>query len=368
MPPFLLERYFARYEFQARFLLSASDCESLTQREVLDLASPEALGLWENLALGYTESAGHPRLREAVAGLYRTIQPEDVLVAAPEEAILLAMLALLSPGDEVVVLEPAYQSLHEIARWIGCRVHAWRLAPESGGWALDLDGLKSLLSKKPRLLVVNFPNNPTGYLPARGEFAAILQMAERSGVTVFSDEMYRGLEYSPDQQLPAACDRIENCLSLSGMSKAYSLPGLRIGWLATRSRALLEKIRALKDYTTICSSAPSEILSIAALGAGEQILARNQRIIQDNLEAASACFARRADLFTWYPPRAGSVAFPAWNGAEDVGAFCQRMVAEQGVMVVPGSLFDGGDGHFRIGLGRRNFREALARFESALPK
>ncbi|HWT82776.1 MAG TPA: aminotransferase class I/II-fold pyridoxal phosphate-dependent enzyme, partial [Candidatus Methylomirabilis sp.] len=267
--PFQLERYFARYEFSARYLLSPSDCESLSLKEVLALASPQSQELWENLSLGYTESPGHPRLREAVSGLYRSIQPGDVLVAAPEEAILVAMQVLLSPGDEVVVLGPAYQSLHEIARWIGCRVVDWQLVPAGSGWALDLDRLKSLLSHRVRLLVVNFPHNPTGFLPARAELEKILELAASAGCTVFSDEMYRGLEYSPTDRLPSVCDLAENSLSLSGMSKAYSLPGLRIGWLATRQPGLVAKLQSFKDYTTICSSAPSEILALAGLQAGE---------------------------------------------------------------------------------------------------
>jgi aspartate/methionine/tyrosine aminotransferase len=364
--PFLLERYFARYEFSASYLLSPSDCESLTLRELLGMADDESLALWESLSLGYTESPGHPLLREEIARSYAAIAPGQVLVAAPEEAIFIAMNVLLAPGDEVIVLEPAYQSLHEVARALGAKSLPWNLTAVDGSWRLDLDELRRLFSARTRLLVVNFPHNPTGYLPPKEEFAAILQLAEDAGAMVFSDEMYRGLEYREGDRLPAACDLGGHAMSLSGMSKSYSLPGLRIGWLAAQQAGLTERLQAFKDYTTICSSAPSEVLALAALRAREAILARNRAIVSANLSLAEGFFSRRAGQFEWYAPRAGSVAFPRWKGAGPVDDLCQRAVETQGVMVVPGSMFGYQGSHFRIGLGRKNFPEALERFSKAI--
>ncbi|HEX7597147.1 MAG TPA: aminotransferase class I/II-fold pyridoxal phosphate-dependent enzyme, partial [Polyangia bacterium] len=360
MQPFKLERYFAEHEFSAPFLLSASDCESLSLQELLALADPEARRLWDGLSLGYTESPGHTRLRQAIAGLYTSAGPDDVLVAAPEEAIFIYMQTLLAPGDEVVAVAPAYQSLHEVARSLGCRVLPWQLALTSLGWHVDLDLLEFLLNDRTRLLVLNFPHNPTGCLPSLAEFAAILALAERRGIYVFSDEMYRLLEYDPALRLPPACDLYERATSLGGMSKSLALPGLRIGWLASRAPGLRARWQEYKDYTTICSSAPSEILALMGLNARPSILARNLEIIRANLELAEAFFARHAGLFRWLPPQAGSVAFPAWLGG-GVEQFCARMVERQGVMVVPGSMFDFPGQHFRLGLGRRNFPEALER-------
>jgi aspartate/methionine/tyrosine aminotransferase len=374
MQPFKLERYFAEYEFSARYLLSASDCESLTLGELLALADVPARRLWDELSLGYTESPGHPLLRQAIAGQYAAAGPDDVLVAAPEEAIFIFMHTLLSPGDEVVAVSPAYQSLHEVARAAGCRVTPWPLALTEAGWRVDLERLESLLSSRTRLLVLNFPHNPTGCLPAPAEFEAILALAERHAVYVFSDEMYRLLEYDPSRRLPSACDRYERATSLGGMSKSLALPGLRIGWLVTRAPGLRTRWQEYKDYTTICSSAPSEILAMIGLQARQRILARNLEIIRANLELAAAFFERHSDLFRWLPPQAGSVAFPQWRGAGPakhggaggVEQFCQDMVQRQEVMLAPGSLFDYPGQHFRLGLGRRNFGEALACLEQAL--
>ena len=361
--PFLLERYFARYEFSAPFLLSPSDCESLHMNEVLAMADPECAALWENLSLAYTESPGHPLLREEISHLYTSLQPEDVLVAAPEEGIYIAMQTLLRPGDEVIAIQPAYQSLQEIARSIGCAVVPWVVQPADGAWRLDLDALERSFSPRTRLLVINFPHNPTGLLPTLAGLDAILDLARRRQVYVFSDEMYRLLEYQPEQRLPAVCDRYELGISLSGMSKALALPGLRIGWLATRAPGLFQSWQAFKDYTTICSSAPSEILALIGLRSRQLILERSLAIIAANLETAGQFFARHAGRFTWYPPQAGSVAFPRWDGSGAVDEFAAQVLEKEGVMIVPGSMFAHPGRHFRIGLGRRNFPTALERVE-----
>jgi aspartate/methionine/tyrosine aminotransferase len=359
--PFKLERYFALYEFKVQYLLSPSDCEALSLAELLQMAAPESRQLWDELKLGYTESPGHPLLRGEVARLYQRIPPDQVVIAAPEEAIFVAMNTLLAPGDHVIAISPAYQSLYEVARSLGCSLTPWALAPAAGGWQLDPDSLERLVTPQTRLLVVNFPHNPTGYLPSRGELDAIVVFARRHGLYIFSDEMYRLLEYHAAARLPALCDLYEKGISLSGLSKSFALPGLRVGWLAAQETALVGRWLAFKDYTTICNSAPSEILGVIALQAGERILARNLELVRQNLALAEGFFAAHPAHFEWLPPRAGSIAFPRWIGGGPVEPFCQRALDEQGVMIVPGSIFDFPGGHFRIGLGRKNLGEGLAR-------
>jgi aspartate/methionine/tyrosine aminotransferase len=287
-------------------------------------------------------------------------------VAAPEEAIYITMRTLLAPGDEVVAITPAYQSLYEVAGAIGCKVMPWQVALGPDGWKLDLEALKNKLTRRTRLLVINFPHNPTGCLASRAEFERILELSREHGLYLFSDEMYRLLEYDPGERLPPACDEYANAISLGGLSKSLALPGLRIGWLATREQGLLERIQAYKDYTTICSSAPSEVLGIIALHNQAAIVKRNLSIIQENLAAARAFCERHTDRLRWLEPWAGSVAFPQWLGEQRVESVCQRALDKQGVMVVPGSMFDYPGGHFRVGLGRRNFPQALERFEAVL--
>ena len=362
--PFKLERFFARYEFKVKYLLSSSDVESLGMDELLALAEPASREMWETLKLGYTESQGHPLLRAEIARQYVRITPEQVLVAAPEEAIFVAMQTLLTPGDEVIVISPAYQSLYAIAQSIGCVVKPWVVHSGSSGWELDMAALERLFSPRTRLLVINFPHNPTGVLPLAEEFETIVSLARQRNCYIFSDEMYRRLEYDPAQRLPAVCEVYEKGISLSGLSKAFALPGLRIGWLAAQESGLMERWLAYKDYTTICSSAPGEILALIALQNAEWIVQRNLEIIRHNTTLAAAFCQRHARRFAWLAPRAGSIAFPRWLGAKRVEDFCQQVLDECGVMIVPGSIFDYPGSHFRLGLGRKNFGEALEQVEN----
>jgi aspartate/methionine/tyrosine aminotransferase len=364
--PFKLERFFARYEFSVKYLLSSSDCESLTLLELLQMASPESLQLWQNLKLSYTESAGHPMLRTEVSRGYTQIEPENVMIAVPEEAIFVAMHTLLRPGDHVIAITPTYQSLYEIARSIGCSLTPWELKPTSSGWSLDLNELEDSLTDRTRLLVLNFPNNPTGFIPARQYFDDIIELAQKHDLYIFSDEMYRLLELDPALRLPSVSDVYEKGISLSGLSKSFALPGLRLGWLATRQDSLLDAMLSIKDYTTICNSAPSEILAIIAVQNTQLIVDRNLEIIRGNIGLAEQFFSKYSHLVSWNNPQAGSIAFPRWLGVGTVEEFCQAVLAHQGVMIVPGSIFDFPGNHFRIGLGRKNFGEALEHLDEYL--
>jgi aspartate/methionine/tyrosine aminotransferase len=364
--PFKLERFFARYEFKVKYLLSSSDCESLSMAELIQMAAPESLEIWQGLRLGYTESPGHPLLRSEIARLYHQITPENVLVAAPEEAIFVAMQTMLNAGEQVIIVSPVYQSLYEIARSIGCEVTPWQLEPMDNGWRLDFDKLEHSLTPRTRMLVINFPHNPTGHTLTRAELEAITRLARKHDLYLFSDEMYRLLEPDPAIQLPAVCDIYEKGISLSGLSKAFGLPGLRMGWLATQESALIGRWLAFKDYTTICNSAPSEILGMIALQNKARILKRSLDLVRENTSIAERFFARYKDRLAWFEPQAGSIAFPEWLGGGSVEQFCADVLDAQGVMIVPGSLFDFPGNHFRIGLGRKNFGEALERVSAFL--
>jgi aspartate/methionine/tyrosine aminotransferase len=356
---FQLERYFARWEFTAPYLLSASDCETVSVGELLNLANVPLSELGD-LRLGYTESQGDPGLRTTIADFYSRVTPDGVVVTnAPEEAIFLVMWALLNPGDRVVVQTPCYQSLFELAHYRGCDVFPWPMLETDDGWRMDLDHLADLLTEDTRLLVINVPHNPTGYLPTTSDFDEILELARRRSLWLLCDEMYRGLEYDLADRLPSACDRYPRAISLWGMSKTFGLAGLRIGWLATQDRRLMQSLLRLKDYTTICSSAPSEFLAHVALKQAEAIIQRNLGIIQTNLAHVREFMTRRRGTFAWREPKAGPIAFGRLRKGS-AAAFCEEVVRGSGVMLVPSTLFDFGDSHLRWGLGRLNFREALS--------
>ena len=364
LPDFKLERYFAKYEFNTEYLLCSSDCEAMSIADLLAF-EPDAAEKFQRVWLGYTESQGSPTLRKEICGLYQTIQPEHILVhTGAGEAIFLFMHAMLKAGDHVIVHAPGYQSLAEVARGIGCDVSPW-LTREENNWALDLDELPGLLRKNTKLIVINTPHNPTGYLMSRSDFDFVNRFARENDLLLFSDEVYRESEYDPATRLPAACDLGEHAVSLGVTSKTYGLAGLRIGWIATRNKNVYQKMAALKDYTTICNSAPSEFLAEVAMRHRLKLAGRNLEIIKNNLTVIDGLMQRHADLFSWVRPRAGSMAFPRLLKG-DVDTFCDELVHEAGVMLLPGTAYDDTANHFRLGLGRKNLPEAAARLEEFL--
>lgn len=359
LPGFALERWFARFEFSVSVNLCASDVEGMGLRELLELADEDSRALWDDLTLGYTESAGHPMLRAEIASLYEGVDADDVLVCAgAEEAIFLLANALVGPGDGAVCVRPSYQSLHEVARAAGAEVMALDLDP-ARGWAPDLDRLRSALDGGARAALVNWPHNPTGTLIDRAAFDQIVAITDAAGATLVCDEVYRLLEHDAADRLPAGVEASERAVSIGVMSKAFGLAGLRIGWIATRDRALLDRVAALKDYTSICSSAPSEILALIALRSRDAVLARSRGIVDTNLPILRAFMEDRADRLDWVPPRAGTVAFPRLRDLGTVDRFAEDLVAEEGVLILPGTVFGSGDDRFRIGFGRRDMPDGL---------
>jgi aspartate/methionine/tyrosine aminotransferase len=367
IPTFALERYFARYEFSARYLLSCSDCEALSLAELLSMADDATSSMWDGLRLGYTESRGHPALREAIAEMYQGIEADDVLVVVPEEGIFLLMNALLEAGDHVVCTFPGYQSLYEVARAIGCELSTWE--PDEGrGWAFDLDRLDELLRPDTRLVVVNFPHNPTGTVPTREDFESLVGLVAERGAYLLSDEMYRFLELAPESTLPAGCELFDRGFTLSGLSKSFGLPGLRVGWIASRDRASLERMSTLKDYTTICGSAPSEILAIMALRSRTAIIEQQLARVRSNLGVLDDFLEKYDDCLSWVRPVGASVCFPRLLVDVSATAFCRELVEESGIMVVPSSVFQYGERHVRIGFGRQNLPEVIGRFAEHLDR
>jgi aspartate/methionine/tyrosine aminotransferase len=370
LPDFRLETYFSRWEFAARFHLTASDAQTMSMAELLELADDDDRKAWEALTLGYTETFGDPLLRKAIADTYDLADPDDVICfAGAEEALYLAMQVLLGPDDHAVVLTPNYQAAETVPLSL-CAVTGVALDPNRG-WALDLEQIAAAIRRNTKVVSVNFPNNPTGkVIPAR-DFAALVALCDERGIHLFSDEVYRGLELDPSRRLPHAADASERALSLSVTSKSLGLPGLRIGWITCRDRAVRAALEKAKHYTTICNAAPSEILARIAIRSRKRILARNRAIIEANLPLFDAFFARFADLFGWQHPDGGCVAYPRYLGPGDVETFCRDLVEEAGVLLLPASIYRSEltatpADHFRIGVGRADPEPALAAFTAWL--
>lgn len=363
LPDFALERYFAKWEFAVRHVLCASDVEPLMQSELLALADPDALDRWENLRLGYTESLGLPALREEIASLYSGIEADDVITfAGAEEGVFVGVHALLGANDHAVVVWPAYQSLHEVARSIGASVTLVPLSRHD--WSLDVDAISAAMRPNTKVIIINFPHSPTGAQIAPEQFARLVAIAELHGAHLFSDEVYRFLEHG-SPPLPAAAECSPLGVSLGVMSKAFGLGGLRIGWIATRDPSLRARLARVKDYTTICSSAPSEVLSLIALRARDKVIERSKAILETNLAVLDDFFDRRREQFRWIRPRAGSVCFPEYL-AGNVDEFAAELVEREGVLILPGSQFGYTGNHFRLGFGRRDMPEAIQKLERHL--
>jgi len=366
LPPFKLERYFAKYEFQTEYLLCTSDSESMPIADLLAMEK-DAAEKFQQVWLGYTESQGSLALRREIGKLYETIQPKEILVhAGAEEAIFIFMFAAFNEYDHVIVHSPGYQSLTEVARAAGCDVSPWQ-AREENGWSLDLDELRHLMRTNTKAIILNTPHNPTGYLMSRADYEAVHKFAQERQLMLFSDEVYRESEYDPATRLPAACDLGDHAISLGVTSKTYGLAGLRIGWIATKNKKIYEKMASLKDYTTICSSAPSEFLAEVAMRNRAKLAERNIGIIKNNLAVIDDLFVRYSDLFSWVRPQAGSMGFPRLLKG-NVEEFCDKLVKKAGVLLLPGSMYDDSRNHFRLGLGRKNLSQAVGKLEEFLPK
>lgn len=371
LPDFRLETHFSRWEFSARHHMTASDAETMTMAALLALAGPEDLEAWERVSLGYTETWGAPALRETIASTYDTLSGADILTfAGAEEGLYCAMLALLAPGDHAIVTVPNYQSMETMPVTIAGNVTGVALRPENR-WQLDLDDVRAALRPETKLIAVNFPNNPTGAIADREIFRDLGALCAERGIHLFSDEVYRGLEVDAEKRLPQAADLFDRGISLNVMSKAYGLPGLRIGWIASRDHALLQRMEKMKHYLSICNARPSEVLAGIALKAREAIFARNRALCAENIGKLDSFFAEYPHLYEWTAPDGGCVAFARYRGSDGVEEHCRRLVEEKGVLLLPSSLYASDllpvpADRFRVGIGRKNIDAGLAAWREFL--
>jgi aspartate/methionine/tyrosine aminotransferase len=363
LPDFRLETYFSKWEFSARFHMTASDAQSMSLNELLALADSEDRDAFDNLSLGYTQTFGAPELREVIASTYSQQTAADILCfAGAEEGLYTAMHAILNAGDHAIVVTPNYQSLETVPLSL-CEVIGVPLDP-ARQWTLDIDALAAAIRPNTKMVSINFPHNPTGKILERERFDQLVELCRHHGVYLFSDEAYRMLGTGTVAQLPAVADVYERGVSLSVMSKPYGLPGLRIGWIACRDRELLSRMERMKHYLSICNSGPAEVLARIALKARETILSRIHALIAHNLSALDGFFSDFTDRFEWYRPDGGCVAYPRYLGADGVERFTSDLVERSGVLLLPSSIYHSDlnpvpTDRFRIGFGRAHIEEGL---------
>ena len=230
--------------------------------------------------------------------------------------------------------------------------------------ALDVAALRRTVTPRTRLIVLNVPHNPTGAALDADTLHEVAAIAADAGATLLVDEVYRFLEHGPGERVPAGADLGPHVVSVGVMSKSFALAGLRIGWLATRDARLLDAAARFKDYTTICASAPAEVLAIVALRARDLSLGRSRAIVDPNLALVDGFMARQSGRFRWTRPRGGPVGFPELTAGVPIDRFTADLLAQEGVLLAPGSVFGHPGNHFRLGFGRLDLPVALARLEA----
>ena len=364
LPDFRLETHFAKWEFSARYHMTASDAQAMSMRDLLTLATPDEREAFEGLWLGYTETFGAPDLRAAIAGTYANQPANNILCfAGASEGIFAANNVLLEPDSHAIVVTPNYQS-HESLPLAICEATGVPLDPDDN-WSLDIDRIKAAIRPNTRLVTINFPHNPTGTILPLDRYEALIALCRHHGIYILHDEIFNGLGPTGARHLPFVADIYERGLSLGVMSKSYGLPGLRIGWIASQDHDVLSRMERMKHYLSICNSGPSERLATIALAHRHQILARNCAIVDENLPKWDAFFAQFPELFDWQRPDGSCMAFPRYKGPEGVETFARSLVEDAGVLLLPSTIYRSELGstptdRFRLGFGREGLDEGLA--------
>ncbi len=363
---FKLERYFAKYEFSTKYLLSSSDCDGFAMNDLLSCANSDELKLWDELKLGYTDSKGHTLLREAISPYYNNAPIDDIIMGSPGELNYITMNVLLKPEDHIISISPSYQSLYEIAKTIGCEISYWKPNPEN--WKFEISDLEKLIKSNTKLIIINFPHNPTGSYLTKSELLKIIDIAKKQDCYLFSDEMYHKLMIGNMEELPPVYTLYDKGISLWGTSKSFGMAGLRTGWIASKDKNLINGIESYKDYLSICNSAPSEILSIIALNHLDVFLQKNIRKIKKNIELFNALVNKHPEFFKFIPPEAGSTAFVKLNIRKSALEFSEHLVQEAGIMTLPSEMFEFEGKYIRIGFGRENTEECLEHLDRFIIK
>lgn len=370
MRDFALEIHFSKWEFNAKYHMTASDSESMSMEDLLAMGSTEDVANFHKLWLGYTETWGAPDLRDVIASTYDTLSAENILCfSGAEEGVYAAMRVMLTKDDHAIVVVPNYQAAETIPLDI-CEVSGVLLHSDKN-WFLDIDEIAAAIKPNTKLVSINFPNNPTGAIIPRESMLELVDLCRKHDLYLFSDEVYRLLETEESNRLMQAADVYEKGVSLNVCSKAYGLPGLRIGWIGCQDKELLQALERYKHYLSICNSGPSERLAIIALRNRKEILERNRALLKSNLVQLSNFFGEYPNLFEWSVPDGGCVGYPRYIGRGGVEEFCHSLIEEAGILLLPSSIYKSElvrapSDRFRIGFGRKNIEIALDVFREFL--
>lgn len=368
LQPQTAQQFFDRPEVEnAKVNLSASAVESISLNELLAI-SPTAEEDFRNTNIDYSTRHGSPILLDYISRHYKTVKVNNIIVTSGlDDALGMLSLALLEKGDRVVVLSPTYPPHQQLPIRFGASMIPWR-ATEDTNWIPDLDELRKLVALPTRMVIVGFPQNPTGFMPDGAFAMEMIEIVTNSGAILISDEIYAGLTPGADFSGSNLADKNDQVISLNGLSKTYGLPGLRVGWIASENQAVISKIKATRDLFNAYLPTPIEVLARIALENKDLLYKRNAAIVTAGAEAATEFFQQHNDLFRWTPPAAGVLSFPKWLGPDGARNLSERLIAEASIAFAPGQSFDAGDNNLRLSIGQKPVIEGLDRLHDFLKK
>ncbi len=365
-PEYKLANFQASAASRTKHVMGASAPQHCSLQELLAIASEEECNQWHEFSLGYTPSQGSPDLRDQIAKLYHGLTADNVVVfAGALEAIYTVYHALLSAEDKVQVATPIFEPLAILPQAIGAQVCKIKMRIEDNLWQLDLDEWLGGIRPDTALATINFPHNPTGAMISKLQLEMMIDACRANDTWLFSDEVFRGLEYRDQDRLPPVATLYEKGISLGVMSKAFGLGGVRIGWIACQDKDLIKRMLQIKSFLSICNGRADEILTMIALNHAGTMRENTRKLLLNNLDYINQKLEAVSDKISWYQPQAGCIAYPKlsfpwrWESSQD---FAENMLDDMGILVTPGNCFLQAEDHFRLGFGRKDFPETFDKF------
>ena len=358
LKPFLLDAWLDQYEHNIEFNLAASTGPTWTVNDILALADDETRFRFLNHELVYSRPAGADSLREAIAEMQGVPVESVQVVTGASEALLALMWLAAEPGANVIIPLPGFTTFSALPESLGVETRVYRVRRESG-FRIDLDEIKRLADSKTKVILVNNPHNPTGATISHDEMEALHDFTAERGIQLVSDEVYHPIYHGKPSKSAA---RLPHATVISDLSKAFSIAGVRTGWMVEHDACRREQYWTARAYFSVCNTTTGEILSEIAVRSRDVVLGKAQETATRNLKLLECFVANHRDVLGWIPPQGGMTAFPWLLSGENERPFCQA-ATERGILLAPGDCFDA-PSHFRLGFAAvgDNFPKALDRF------